>query len=249
MICSYAVNRYLSDERSYRGLIALAALDLSTRACECELVGGRHCIIISKVVQRHVGRIVHHSKEKESAEPITRIEECALRYATGYVCKRLVDKFKKSSHPSKDKLIWCLRKLEVDGESERDNDSTTWIESIDHGSLWHISGSVYPVFYAMEEETHVHVMNRSTVHTLDVKILMDAITSSDVILFYWCITSAGFGLEEEEAILLQDITKLWITVRGFAYVCGWVEKYKPSKGSTLQKKKALRKTLEAGHCT
>ena len=43
-----------------------------------------------------------------------------------------------------------------------------WIQSIDHGSLWHIGDSVYPVFYAMEEETRRHVKNRSG-DTLDVK--------------------------------------------------------------------------------
>ena len=46
-------------------------------------------LILSKMVQRHVDGKVCHSKE-ESAEPITRIEECALRYAAGYVCKHLV---------------------------------------------------------------------------------------------------------------------------------------------------------------
>ena len=99
------------------------------------------------------------------------------------MCKHLVEKLKKSSHPLRDKLIWCLHKLEVDGESEPDNDSTAWIESIDRGGLWHISGSVYPVFYAMEEETRRRVKNRSTQHTLDVKGLTDAIISNDDILF------------------------------------------------------------------
>ena len=179
-------------------------------------------LILSKMVQKDVDETVHHSKE-ESTEPITRIEECALRYAAGYVCKHFVEKFKKSSHPSRDKLIWCLRRLEVEGESEPDNDSTAWIESVDRGGLWHINGSVYPVFYALEEETRLHVKNsRSTQHTLDVKVLMNAITSNDDILFYWSIAFAEFG-QEEEPILFQEITKLWITVRGFAYVSGWVE--------------------------
>ena len=86
-----------------------------------------------------------------------------------------------------------------------------------------------------EEETRLHVKNRSTEHTLDVKVLMDAVTSNDDILFYWSIASAEFG-QEDETILLQDITKLWITVRGFAYVSGWVEQCKPLKCSTIQKK-------------
>ena len=144
-------------------------------------------LILSKMVQRHVDGIVDHSKE-DGTEPMTRIEECALRYAAGYVCKHLVETFKRSScTSSRDKLIWCL---EVDGKSEPDNDSTAWIESIDRGGLWHISGGVYPVFYTMEEETRLHGQNKSTQYTLDVKGLTDAITSNDDILFCWSIASA-----------------------------------------------------------
>ena len=208
-------------------------------------------LLLGKMVERHVDGIVPINSKEDSTESMTRIEECALRYAAGYVCKHLVDKLKKSSHPSKDKLIWCLHKLEIEsyGEGEPCNDdSTAWVESIDRGGLWHVSGSVYPVFYAMEEETRRHVRNMNTQHTLDVKGLTDAITSNEDILFYWSIASADFG-QEEESILLQDITKLWITVRGFAYVSGWVEQYKQLKGSTLQKKKALRKNLETASCT
>ena len=72
---------------------------------------------------------------------------------------------------------------------------------------------------------------------------MNAITSNDDILFYWSIASAEFG-QEEEPILFQEITKLWITVRGFAYVSGWVEQYKQLKSSTLQKKRHYVKHLK-----
>ena len=174
-------------------------------------------LLLSKMVERHVDGVVTTNSKEDSIEPMTTIEECALRYAAGYVCKHLVDKIKKSSHQSKDKLIWCLHKLEVDSESEPNDDSTAWIECINRGGLWHISGSVYLVFHAMEEETRRHVKSISTKHTLDVKGLMDAITSNEDILFYWSIASAEFG-QEEETILLHEITKLWITVRGFAYV-------------------------------
>lgn len=98
------------------------------------------------MVERHVDGIVPINSKEDSTEPMTRIDECALRYAAGYVCKHLVDKLKKSSHPSKDKLIWCLHKLEIEsyGEGESCNDdSAAWVESIDRGGLWHVSGSVF----------------------------------------------------------------------------------------------------------
>ena len=57
------------------------------------------------------------------------------------------------------------------------------------------------------------------------------------------VASAEFG-QEEETVLLQEITKLWITVRGFACVIGWVEQFKQLKTSTLQKKRRCVKPLK-----
>ena len=50
---------------------------------------------------------------------------------------------------------------------------------------------------------------------------------------------------DEDALILKKIVKLWITIRGFAFVSGWMEKYKQDKKIALQKKKALREELQS----
>ena len=62
--------------------------------------------------------------------------------------------------------------------------------------------------------------------------------------YYWSIAASEVA-QEHELTLLQNITKMWITVRGFAYVSGWVEQYKQEQKVLLQKKKALRATLNS----
>jgi hypothetical protein len=55
-------------------------------------------------------------------------------------------------------------------------------------------------------------------------------------------TTVTQGIEADlsESTLKEQIIKLYSTVRGFGYVAKWMEKYKQSKGKTIQKAKPLR---------
>ena len=50
---------------------------------------------------------------------------------------------------------------------------------------------------------------------------------------------------DEDALILKKIVKLWITIRGFAFVSSWMEKYKQDKKIALQKIKALLEELQS----
>eukprot|EP00731_Ephydatia_muelleri_P014924 Em0008g644a len=150
--------------------------------------------------------------------------------------------------PSKQDLFLCMEMLRhdsaVDSECETSEDSSLWMDIIDRGGLWHIKDDVFPVFYAMEEEVRRFIRNPSRKQSaLDVKQLSNAILSCEDVLFFWSIATVQLD-ENEERLLLKKITKLWITVRGFAYTSAWIEPYKQKKSQVLQKKKALRKTLQ-----
>ena len=96
-------------------------------------------------------------------EPLTRIEENALRYAAGYVCKNVARKLKKSSLSIKEKedIIHCMDQLKDDGQSETQCDSSIWIDAIDRGGLWRVNDTVFPVFYAMEEDVRRNIKHKS----------------------------------------------------------------------------------------
>eukprot|EP00731_Ephydatia_muelleri_P004333 Em0002g509a len=160
-------------------------------------------ILIFKKVLAYKVSVLQQQDEEQVVE-LTRAEENALRYAAGYVCKQVSKKLKSSTDPSKQDLFLCMEMLRrdsaVDSECETSEDSSLWMDIIDRGGLWHIKDDVFPVFYAMEEET-----------------------------------CSSFGVatvqldENEERLLLKKITKLWITVRGFAYTSAWIEQYKQKK--------------------
>eukprot|EP00731_Ephydatia_muelleri_P035022 Em0092g6a len=134
--------------------------------------------------------------------------------------------------------------LRDENSSEHPHDSSVWKDMIDRGGLWHVKDIVYPVFYAMEEEMRRQVHQLSPQHpTLDVKNLQDLLTKNEDVLFYWAMASMEFH-NEDDTLILKKIVKLWITVRGFAFVSGWMEKYKQDKITALQKKKALREEIQ-----
>ena len=63
--------------------------------------------------------------------------------------------------------------------------------------------------------------------------------------FYWLIVSADFEIEDTKVceILLQEIIKLFVTVRGFAFSNVWIEKYKQAQKNSTQRSKGLHKQL------
>ena len=61
--------------------------------------------------------------------------------------------------------------------------------------------------------------------------MIDAITASDDVQFYWLIVTADFDDDDEEEVksaLLSMIIELYLTMRGFSFASNWVEKFKQS---------------------
>ena len=60
--------------------------------------------------------------------------------------------------------------------------------------------------------------------------------------YCWDALSENWEIEETRA-LFPMITELWVTMRGFAYVNAWVERYKQEARKCTQKSKGIRKHL------
>lgn len=73
--------------------------------------------------------------------------------------------------------------------------------------------------------------------------LIEAIISSDNIQFLWSMLSADMDGDAIACEPLEEIVKLWVTVRSFSTVSAWVEQYKEKAKTNARKSKALRKTL------
>ena len=84
-------------------------------------------------------------------------------------------------------------------------------------------------------------MSSKTVRSSEIKRKVKVrIQSNEEVLFYWCIISAEW--EEEIAhdqALLGMISDLWIAIRGFSAVSGWLKQYKKAHLKTIQKSKGV----------
>ena len=166
------------------------------------------------------------------------------------VCRNLRKKLERSSHPLKEELVLGIMEL-LEGDDEEEDDSEmetskTWLNSVDRGGLWHINNATLMMFLAMEDVVRQQLRKakiRSLSHGRK-SALIQQITSDEAVGFHWCIATADLGKEERQ-VLLDMVIELWITIRGFSFVSGWIEQYKLLNKKTLKKSKALRSNLSS----
>ena len=186
--------------------------------------------------------ILNQSGEAVSNFQLTFEEANALRYAAGYICYKLRKQLEASKNPRKSELLTLIENLIDDGED--DNTADDWVNIIDRGGLCHISEHAYMFFVAMEEEVQLNLKSIPDEKKTDgfKEKVLDKINSNEYVKSYW--SDIANDAEEDDAnTLLGMITRLWITIRGFAYVSAWVEAHKQACKKGIQKSKALRNTL------
>lgn len=200
-----------------------------------------HRIFKDLVKKKH--QIVGCSANQKQPSHLTKHEENALRYVSGYVCRSVQNKIKSSTHPNKDDMVLFISELSGD-EWDEAQGTEEWTNAIDRGGLWHMSDDTYTLFYLMEEEIRQHFQVKA-IRSLDEgtkKMSFDAVLGNEDLLFHWsCMSSIvddSIGLT-----LLQKLVELYLTVRGFSFSTGCLELYKQHHKKRTQKSKALRKKL------
>ena len=161
--------------------------------------------------------------ELSLAQPITYEDANVIRFAAGYVCRKVHEKIKKSRQPNRRDLLSCITELLEDEGDIDSTPSTDWIRAIDRGGLWHVKEGTYMLFYAMEEEVgHFRVARVQEMGNGYSNKVVKSILSSDDVQFHWCMLSAEMGTREAE-VVLEMIVTLWTTIRGFSFASAWVE--------------------------
>jgi len=69
-------------------------------------------------------------------------------------------------------------------------------------------------------------------HDLNVQSMVEKLASDEDVLFHWTLVSGTLDAEVAST-LLHMITELWITIREFPHVSGWIEKHKKSIKKSL----------------
>ena len=171
-------------------------------------------------------------------------EKNALRYTAGYVTRGLIKKLKRSCNPRKKQLIAYLVEMNTDEElpGVAKDESEDWVDLVDRGGLTHIGSMTFGVFGSMELEVR-RFLARNPSQLGEIKEeLCKRIVSDEDVLFYWAIISAGWGVEDSK-LLLEHIIEYYVTIRGFSFASGWMEKYKQANKKSTQKSKGVRKQL------
>ena len=78
--------------------------------------------------------------------------------------------------------------------------------------------------------------------------MIQNITNDEDVKFNWLIASADFEIDDQEIhdLLLEKIVELYVTVCGFSYANGWLEKYRQRTKQATQCTKSLRRELHVG---
>ena len=167
------------------------------------------------------------------AATLTFEEENAIRYMAGYVVHKLQKKLQKEK-------VEML--IEADQTAIQDSNSTEWISIIDRGGLVHVTDECYQLFLAIEHATRqeMHLNNITCMDDTFRKRLEDMLNSDDDILFGWTMIT---GDETENEDVLHEITKLWVTIRGFSFAKSIMEKYRAKTKKRTSKSKGFRTKL------
>ena len=96
------------------------------------------------------------SANAASLPPLTNIEENALRYVAGYVCKKIHDRLQSC----KDKAVMILCLTDMNGGDEDSIKQTdAWLNMVNRGGLWRVTDEVYQLFVIMEEHLRQQLMS------------------------------------------------------------------------------------------
>ena len=108
----------------------------------------------------------------------------------------------------------CLLDL-LDDSDEEGGTAEEWLNLIDRGSLKHVNESTFQVMpLAIELELRKHLQSQKPPNF--VHKIMEHILKNEDVQFHWSIVAGGWEEEEAEA-LLQQVVKMWVTMRGFLY--------------------------------
>lgn len=110
-----------------------------------------------------------------------------------------------------------------------------------------ISDSFHHLLVAVEEVRNTFPAVPGTIEYSDEDLKAHAVecaTNSENVQFYWEILSVNWCSDTSRA-LLALVLKHYVTIRGFSFTRGFMEKYKQLSKKNLQKSKGLRKNILA----
>ena len=81
-------------------------------------------------------------------QPISYEDANVIRFAAGYVCRKVHERLNKSRQANKE-LLSCIMDLVESDREVQPSSSADWVQAVDRGGLWHVKQGTYMLFYAL----------------------------------------------------------------------------------------------------
>ena len=150
-------------------------------------------------------------------------------------------------------FVECLREMNAEEVSHKDDDvlffTRRWVETVNRGGLCKISDEVFFLFIEIESCVRVFIPKQmlkkpqsDSFVSFD-QFLCDNVQKNEKVQRQWAVLSQDIDDNDDAQVLLFDIIKLWVTVRGHSIAASHTEQYKNGEMITTQKSTGLRKSL------
>jgi len=187
------------------------------------------------------------STAKSKVDSISPDELNVLCYACGYVARKLLKCYEKKHGDIAQQYVTCLSEMAVDGDGDDLLGYTKhWLALVNRGGLFPLNDETFRFFVEIEMCVRTYLPEqllkpnneRDFTENVHYKVFCD-----EDVQFHWTLLSHHIQDSESSDVLLKEIIKLWITIRGFSITGYWMELYKEKEKYTIKKSRGLRKSI------
>lgn len=202
-----------------------------------------------------VSDIPPQTSSAEQQRRLEPVEKNAIRYAAGYVIRKLMNKYKSVQTEVGTVFSECLREMVYDSTDLQEGEdiyadsfesyTATWLQKTDRGGLKHVTEESYWLFCEIELLVYDELKKNLTVagvrEKMSVVASLTSLTTADSdVQYIWSVISTR---SEHTQGLLAAIIQEWIILRGHSLRNSFMEQYKRLVGET-KREKSLRKELK-----
>lgn len=203
--------------------------------------------LFALLVKNYFGSQATTSAAPSPTTELTSDEANALRYACGYVARSILRKYETRNGDVYSQYVQCLGDMAVEGEgSDVLLYTRKWLDQVNRGGLFPLNDSTFTFFVAIEKQVRnllpSHVIRPSDKEAFKTAVI-DKVVQDEDVQFHWALINQDIDKPEDAEVLLIEIVKLWVTIRGFSLAASWMEEYKKSNKKNTQKSTGLRKSI------
>ena len=200
--------------------------------------------LFEMTVSGYFSKMAPATREQQNVY-LTKDELNVLQYVGGFVPHALLKRFERSR--KYDGVLECLGEMAVIGEhSDFWEYTKEWIWKVNRGGLFCLNDGTFQLFIEMEKRVQQVlpiVLKKPQSDEDKLKDVRENIMRDENVQWQWTLLSQTIESEEDAAWLLEEIIKLYVSIRGFSIANVWIEEYKREHKQSTKKSVGLRKNL------